>query len=74
MNVTWAEPALSDVESIRDFIKRDSEYYATRFVDRIIEVVESLGSLSERGRRVPETEDENVRDGHLLPISHHLSA
>lgn len=33
MKIEWTEPALSDLESIREYIRKDSEYYATRFVD-----------------------------------------
>ena len=62
MKLKWTEPALSDLESIRDYIKKDSEYYANRFVERIIEAVESLEMFSEIGRRVPEAEEENIRE------------
>lgn len=27
MKIEWTEPALLDLESIRDYIRRDSEYY-----------------------------------------------
>ncbi len=37
MKIEWPEPALLDLQSIRDYIRRDSEYYATRFVERVIE-------------------------------------
>jgi hypothetical protein len=36
MKIEWTEPAISDLESIRDYIGRDSEYYASRFIGRII--------------------------------------
>jgi toxin ParE1/3/4 len=62
MKLEWTEPALSDLESIRDYIKKDSEYYANRFVERIIEAVESLEKFPEMGRRVPEAEEENIRE------------
>ena len=32
MNIVWTDPAILDLESIRDYIGRDSEYYAARFV------------------------------------------
>lgn len=48
MKIRWTEPALSDLKSIRDYIKRDSEFYATRFVEKIIEVVESLETFPKR--------------------------
>jgi len=42
MEIQWTEPAVSDLEGIRNYIGRDSEYYASRFVSRIIEAVERL--------------------------------
>ena len=45
MRLVWSEPALADIESIRDYVRRDSEFYAGRFVNRIIETVESLVEL-----------------------------
>jgi toxin ParE1/3/4 len=44
------------------YIRKDSEYYANRFVERIIEAVESLEKFPEMGRRVPEAEEENIRE------------
>lgn len=32
MKIEWTEPALSDLESIRVYIRKDSEYYASRFI------------------------------------------
>lgn len=29
MKIEWTEPAISDLEGIRDYIGRDSEYYAS---------------------------------------------
>lgn len=62
MKIEWTEPALSDLESIRDYIKKDSEYYATRFVERIIKAVETLEKFPKMGRNVPEAEEENIRE------------
>lgn len=62
MKVEWTEPALLDLESIRDYIRKDSEHYATRFVERIIETVEILQKFPEVGRSVPEAEEENIRE------------
>jgi plasmid stabilization system protein ParE len=38
------------------------EYYATRFLERIIEAVEGLEQFPEMGRMVPEAEAENIRE------------
>ena len=62
MKLVWSEPALADIESIRDYIRRDSEFYAGRFINRIIEVVETLVELPARGRLVPEADDPNTRE------------
>jgi toxin ParE1/3/4 len=62
MKIDWTKPAISDVESIRDYIGRDSEYYASRFIGKIIEAVERLKFFPELGRRVPEAEEENIRE------------
>jgi len=62
MKIEWTGLALADLESIREYIWKDSEYYATRFVERIIEAVERLEKFPEMGRRVPEAEEENIRE------------
>jgi plasmid stabilization system protein ParE len=62
MKIEWTEPAVTDLQGIRDYIGRDSEYYAARFVERAIEAVEILGKLPKMGRHVPESEDKNIRE------------
>jgi len=62
MKIEWTEPALLDLENIRNYIKRDSEHYAIRFAGRIIEAVEGLEKFPEMGRSVPEAEEENIRE------------
>ncbi len=62
MTVEWTQPAVSDVEGIRDFIGRDSKYYATRFVEKVVEAVENLHKFPKIGRSVPEAEEESIRE------------
>lgn len=62
MKIEWTRPALLDLESIRDYIRRDSEYYADRFVEKIIEAVESIKKFPKMGRAVPEAEEESIRE------------
>jgi len=62
VKLVWTEPALADIESIRDYIRRDSEFYAGRFVNRVIETAESLVELPARGRLVPEANDPSIRE------------
>jgi len=62
MKIEWTEPALLDLESIRGYIRRDSQYYAARFVEKIIEAIDNLKAFPEMGRHVPEAEDKNMRE------------
>ena len=62
MKIEWTQPALLDLESIRDYISRDSEYYAARFIEKIIEAVEGLENFPSMGRSVPEADNENIRE------------
>lgn len=62
MKLEWTEPALLDIENIREYIAKDSEYYAIRFITRIIEAVETLPEFPLIGRYVPEAEDETIRE------------
>lgn len=62
MRIAWAGPATRDLSSIRAFIAQDSEYYADRFVERIIGAVENLSTFPEMGRAVPETDAPSIRE------------
>jgi plasmid stabilization system protein ParE len=58
----WSATALADVEAIAAFVARDSERYASAVVERMLEAAASLSELSERGRVVPETAEESIRE------------
>ncbi len=62
MKIQWTEPAVLDLEDIRDFISRDSVYYASEFVAKILNIVEKLDCFPNVGRRVPEVEDDSIRE------------
>ncbi len=62
MPVEWSEPALNDLESIRDFIARDSPFYAQRFVDRILAAIDKLEPFPLIGRRVREAQRDDIRE------------
>ena len=57
IKIEWTEPALGDLEGIRDYISKDSAFYATRFIERIFDQVEKLSDFKEMGRHVPEASD-----------------
>ena len=62
MIVEWTEPALSDMENIREYIGKDSEYYASQFIEKIIGAVEGLEKFPNIGRIIPEAENDNFRE------------
>jgi addiction module RelE/StbE family toxin len=62
VKLAWTEPALSDLENIREYISRDSQHYAVQFIARVVEAVESLPAFPRIGRAVPEADDETIRE------------
>lgn len=62
MTISWAGPATRDLSSIRAYIAQDSEYYADRFIERIVGAVENLSTFPEMGRMVPEINVPDIRE------------
>ncbi|MCC7412732.1 MAG: type II toxin-antitoxin system RelE/ParE family toxin [Gammaproteobacteria bacterium] len=62
MRIEWARSARDDLRDLRDYIAKDSPYYAQAFIERIIAAVESLPAQPQRGRRVPEADRDDVRE------------
>jgi plasmid stabilization system protein ParE len=62
MKIVWTEPAIEDLRNLHGYIAKDSEIYASSFIQRIILVVDNLSRFSRLGRRVPEADDETVRE------------
>lgn len=60
--VVWSYEAASDLESLAEYIARDSAFYAAAFVQEIIDESRSLDELSQRGRIVPESGNPNIRE------------
>lgn len=60
--IDWTEPAVKDVESIYQFISKDSEYYASSYIDEIITRIETLQRFPDMGRMVPEYGEENIKE------------
>jgi plasmid stabilization system protein ParE len=61
-NINWTQTALNDLAGIRDFISRDSVYYAEKFVDDTFQAVEHLQIFPKSGRVVPERNDPTFRE------------
>ena len=62
MKVEWTEPAVNDLDSIHDFIGRDSKLYADSFIEKILNTVDKLGNFPEIGRKVPEANNPDIRE------------
>jgi len=60
--VIWSYEATADLESLAEYIARDSEFYAAAFVQEILVAGRSLDILSERGRIVPELGNPLIRE------------
>jgi plasmid stabilization system protein ParE len=66
--VTWTESAVASLVDAIEYIARDSPSYAAAFAVRAERVAASLVTFPERGRRVPEFNDPDVRE---LPVASH---
>ena len=62
ITVRWSEESVNDLIAIRAFIARDSEVYANRVVDQLIEAVEQLCLFPDSGREVPEKPGQSLRE------------
>ena len=60
--LAWSPEAVEDIESIANYIQRDSQYYARAVVSRIISVSESILDHPFQGRVVPEINDLSIRE------------
>ena len=60
--VIWSPSALEDVDSIAEFISRDSVYQASLFVVRLLEATDRLLDFPQSGRVIPELGNESCRE------------
>jgi toxin ParE1/3/4 len=60
--VIWAPAALKDVESIAEYISRDSSYQAALFVSRILRATDRLEEFPLSGREIPEIAESSCRE------------
>jgi toxin ParE1/3/4 len=60
--VFWTERALADLEAIGDYIARDKEAVAERWVARLVVAAEKAAMAPRAGRRVPELARDDVRE------------
>jgi toxin ParE1/3/4 len=60
--VGWTEAALEDVSATAEYIARDSAQYAGGFVREAFEASDTLTEFANRGRVVPEFDDQAIRE------------
>ena len=60
--VAWSPEALEDVESIAEYISRDSPAYARAVVAKIVAATRDLPRFQYTGRIIPEVSDPSLRE------------
>ncbi|MBM2815955.1 MAG: plasmid stabilization system protein [Ignavibacteria bacterium] len=60
--IVWSPSALNDVDSIAEFIAKDSVHRASLFALHLIEAVERLKVFPNSGRIIPEINDQSCRE------------
>lgn len=60
--VIWTVLAQYDLQDIYEYISKDSELYAIRVVDKIIERVDLLNKHAQAGKVVAEYNNEAIRE------------
>ena len=60
--VSWSRRALKDVEGIAEYIASDSPAFAETVVKKIVGETRILAQFPRSGRKVPEFDDESVRE------------
>ena len=60
--VIWTKLALADLDTIHEFIAKDSPYYAQKTIEKIFERVIVLEKFKFIGRIVPEFNQKHIRE------------
>ncbi|MEX0771744.1 MAG: type II toxin-antitoxin system RelE/ParE family toxin [Balneolales bacterium] len=62
VKIHWTPQAVDDLNAIFDFISHDSRSIAKLFVEKIYYRVDQLRHFPESGRKVPEVDDQCIRE------------
>jgi toxin ParE1/3/4 len=60
--IAWSRRAVQDLDTITDYIAADSPAYAGVVLKNIVNKTRILARFPRAGRKVPEFDDENVRE------------
>ena len=61
MTLIWSDEANTDLASIYEYISRDSEYYARRTLERILNKGKQIAAFPYAGTAVPEYQNDAIR-------------
>ena len=62
VKIKWTDFAIENLNSIGDYIEKDSYFYAQRVVNYLFDSVSILEQNPRAGRKVPEFNDESIRE------------
>lgn len=62
MKIFWSLLAVERLEDIFEYIAKDDSTAASKMIGRIFKRIETLSKFSERGRKVPEANREEIRE------------
>ena len=62
MRIYWSPLAVERLENIFEYISKEDKDAAYKLIARIFKKVETLSKFSERGRKVPEANREEIRE------------
>lgn len=62
MKIIWSPLSVDRLEKIYEFISETNSIFAPKIIKKIFSKVDSLKSFPERGRKVPETNREDIRE------------
>ena len=60
--VVWSKASLNDIESIAKYIEKDSFFYASSVVSKIIDTSKLISTFPLSGRIIPEEKNKFVRE------------
>lgn len=62
LKIRWSPHAVAHLEDICKYIAEDSRKYASIFASKVLTVIKELPQFPKSGRKVPEYNDENLRE------------
>ena len=62
VKLNWREDADNNLIQIYNYIHKDSIYYSIKTVNKIVDLVYNLKLMKYMGRKVPEYNEESVRE------------